>query len=92
VVLDGHQAIEVNRALTGRLHFLRARQHLSAFLVGRFNLELAEEKTRLLLFGRFATERRLRSGQKAETFEFLGFKHVCGVDRGGRFPRSGFQA
>ena len=51
----------------------------------RFNLELAEEKTRLLLFGRFATERRIRNGQKAETFEFLGFKHVCGVDRGGRF-------
>ena len=51
----------------------------------RFNLELAEEKTRLLLFGRFATERRMRNGQKAETFEFLGFKHVCGVDRGGRF-------
>src|SRR5450755_4830391 len=39
----------------------------------RFNLELAEEKTRLLLFGRFATERCIRNGQKAETFEFLGY-------------------
>ena len=27
----------------------------------------------------------MRNGQKPETFEFLGFKHVCGVDRGGRF-------
>jgi RNA-directed DNA polymerase len=51
----------------------------------RFNLELAEEKTRLLLFGRFAAERRSAQGQKPETFEFLGFKHVCGVDRSGKF-------
>jgi len=51
----------------------------------RFNLELAEEKTRLLLFGRFAAATRLRKGQRPETFEFLGFKHVCGTDRRGRF-------
>jgi len=51
----------------------------------RFNLELAEEKTRLLLFGRFAVERSLRNGQKPETFEFLGFKHVCGMGRAGQF-------
>lgn len=51
----------------------------------RFNLELAEDKTRLLLFGRFASATRLRGGQKPETFEFLGFKHVCGTDRRGRF-------
>jgi group II intron reverse transcriptase/maturase len=51
----------------------------------RFNLELAEAKTRLLLFGRFAAERRATHGQRPETFEFLGFKHVCGTDRGGRF-------
>jgi RNA-directed DNA polymerase len=51
----------------------------------RFNLELAEEKTRLMLFGRFAAERRAEYGQKPETFEFLGFKHVCGADRSGRF-------
>lgn len=51
----------------------------------RFNLELAEEKTRLLLFGRFAVATCLRKGQRPETFEFLGFKHVCGVDRRGRF-------
>ena len=51
-----------------------------------FNLELAEEKTRLLLFGRFAAERRAMNGQlRPETFEFLGFKHVCGTDRSGRF-------
>src|ERR1700730_4322650 len=53
--------------------------------LARFNLELAEEKTRLLLFGRFAAERCARIDRRPETFEFLGFKHVCGTDRGGRF-------
>ena len=51
----------------------------------RFNLELAEDKTRLLLFGRFAAAMRGRRGLRPETLEFLGFKHVCGVDRRGRF-------
>jgi RNA-directed DNA polymerase len=51
----------------------------------RFNLELADEKTRLLLFGRFAAAMRAKQGQRPETFEFLGFKHVCGVDRSGKF-------
>jgi RNA-directed DNA polymerase len=41
--------------------------------------------TRLLLFGRFAAERGARIDRRPETFEFLGFKHVCGTDRGGRF-------
>jgi hypothetical protein len=51
-----------------------------------FGLELAEEKTRQLLFGRFAAITRQRYGQgRPETFEFLGFKHVSGVDRSGRF-------
>src|SRR5262245_20564262 len=50
-----------------------------------FNLELAEDKTRLLLFGRFAAATRGRHGLRPETFEFLGLKHVCGVDRSGRF-------
>jgi group II intron reverse transcriptase/maturase len=51
----------------------------------RFNLELAEDKTRLLLFGRFAAAMCATAGRRPETFEFLGFRHVCGVDREGRF-------
>jgi len=51
----------------------------------RFNLELADEKTRLMLFGRFAAERKAEYSAKPETFEFLGFKHVCGTDRRGMF-------
>ena len=52
----------------------------------KFGLELAEEKTRRILFGRFADLTCQRHGLgRPETFEFLGFKHVCGVDRKGRF-------
>jgi RNA-directed DNA polymerase len=50
----------------------------------KFNLELAPEKTRMLLFGRFARERMAEYGKRPETFDFLGFKHVCGVDEKGK--------
>ena len=51
-----------------------------------FGLELAPEKTRLIEFGRFAARDRKRRGDpKPETFEFLGFTHICGKDRHGRF-------
>lgn len=60
-------------------------QHQLRERFAKFNLELAEDKTRLLLFGRFAAATRRKHGRRPETFEFLGFKHVCGVDRTGRF-------
>ena len=44
-----------------------------------FALSLHAEKTRLIEFGKFAAERRARRGAgKPETFDFLGFTHVCG--------------
>jgi group II intron reverse transcriptase/maturase len=52
----------------------------------QFALELHPEKTRLIEFGRFATERRARRGQgKPETFDFLGFTHMCSQTRQGKF-------
>jgi group II intron reverse transcriptase/maturase len=52
----------------------------------KFNLSLNEEKTRLIEFGRFADEnRRGRGGGKPETFNFLGFTHICGKTRNGKF-------
>lgn len=43
-------------------------------------------KTRLIEFGRYAAEKREKRGEgKPETFNFLGFAHVCGVNRDGRF-------
>ncbi len=52
----------------------------------QFGLELHPDKTRLLEFGPFAAEnRRRRGGGKPETFDFLGFTHICGKKRNGRF-------
>jgi group II intron reverse transcriptase/maturase len=52
----------------------------------KFALELAPEKTRLIEFGRLAAWDRARRGlRKPETFEFLGFTHICAKDRHGRF-------
>ncbi len=47
-----------------------------------FGLELHDEKTRLINFGRFAYIRNKEKGLgKAATFEFLGFAHYCGKTR-----------
>jgi group II intron reverse transcriptase/maturase len=47
--------------------------------VRKFGLELHPEKTRLIEFGRYAAERRAKRGKgKPETFNFLGFTHICG--------------
>jgi RNA-directed DNA polymerase len=44
----------------------------------KFNLELHPEKTRLLEFGPYAIQNRQRRGEgKPETFNFLGFTHIC---------------
>lgn len=52
----------------------------------QFALELHEDKTRLLEFGRFAAARRQRRGLgKPETFTFLGFVFICGRSRRGAF-------
>ncbi len=52
----------------------------------RFSLRLHADKTRLIEFGRFAADRRQRRGQgKPETFNFLGFTHICGCARSGAF-------
>jgi RNA-directed DNA polymerase len=51
-----------------------------------FGLRLHPDKTRLIEFGRFAAERRQRRGDgKPETFDFLGFTHICAKTRNERF-------
>jgi RNA-directed DNA polymerase len=45
----------------------------------KFGLELHPDKTRLIEFGRFAAASRKQRGEgKPETFNFLGFTHICG--------------
>jgi RNA-directed DNA polymerase len=54
--------------------------------LARFALELHPDKTRLLRFGRSAAKDRAERGEgKPETFNFLGFTHICGKSRAGRF-------
>jgi len=54
--------------------------------LAKFGLELKAEKTRLIEFGRFAAQRRAERGLgKPETFDFLGFTHICGRTRTGHF-------
>lgn len=55
--------------------------------LAKFGLELHQGKTRLIEFGRFAAANREKRGDgKPETFDFLGFTHICVKTRkGGRF-------
>jgi len=52
----------------------------------KFSLELHPDKTRLIEFGRYAASNRAERGLgKPETFDFLGFTHICGKGRSGQF-------
>ena len=51
--------------------------------MGKFGLELAMDKTKLMSFGRFAKENS-KDG-KTETFDFLGFTFCNGTSRNGKY-------
>ena len=54
--------------------------------MAHFGLSLAEDKCRLIEFGRFAANNRERRSEgKPETFDFLGFTHVCSTNKSGKF-------
>jgi len=101
-VLDEWMETEVRPRLRGEMHLLRyaddaiicfqhredAEQVASMLRkrLAEYGLELQEEKTRLIAFGRFAEERMQRQGQKKPlTFDFLGFTHICARSRKGKF-------
>ncbi len=70
-------------AVLGFEHLAEAERFLEQLRerLGKFGLELHPEKTRLIEFGRYAAERRKRRGErKPETFNFLGFTHICGTN------------
>jgi hypothetical protein len=50
-----------------------------------FGLQLAEEKTRCIEFGRFARENAYKRKEKPQEFTFLGFTHYCGKTKEGYF-------
>ena len=52
--------------------------------LAKFGLELHPDKTRLIEFGRHAARLgQARGVGKPETFDFLGFTHICGKTRTG---------
>ena len=52
----------------------------------KFNLEIAEDKTKIIPFGRFAEKDANQMGnRKPATFDFLGFTHYCGKSKQGYF-------
>ena len=56
--------------------------------LAEFALTLHPDKTRLIEFGKHAAQHRARRGDgKPDTFDFLGFTHICGTTRSGK----GFQ-
>jgi RNA-directed DNA polymerase len=74
--------------IVGFEHEMDARQFWDAMRerLQEFSLSLNPEKTRLIEFGRHAADRRARRGLgKPETFKFLGFIHICGQSRRGKF-------
>ena len=54
--------------------------------LAKFGLEISEEKTKIIEFGRYAQgDRKKRGENKPETFEFLGFTHYCSKSLKGKF-------
>jgi len=51
----------------------------------KFGLQVSENKTKVLKFGRQVWKQTQRSKEKVETFTFLGFTHYCGKSRQGYF-------
>jgi RNA-directed DNA polymerase len=64
----------------------RAMHVALAARLAEFGLELHPDKTRVLRFGRFARQDAPKDGRtRPETFDFLGFTHICAEDREGRY-------
>ena len=53
--------------------------------LNKFGLEISEEKSKIIAFGRKAGKKDDNGGGKPETFDFLGFTHYCSKGNNGRF-------
>ena len=101
-VLDRWFEDEVKPRLKGEAYLIRyaddtvfafqrhddARRFQEVFVkrLARYSLEVSQEKTKLIRFGRFAHRNCQQMDEGApSTFDFLGFTHYCGRDRAGKF-------
>ena len=60
------------------------RQALKTRLEG-FGLKIAEDKSRVIEFGRYVWERARKTGERPDTFDFLGLTHYCDKTRNDKF-------
>lgn len=51
--------------------------------LAKFKLQLAEDKSKIIRFGRYAKQNS--KGKKMETFDFLGFTHINGITRTNKY-------
>ena len=101
-VLDLWFTIKIKRECKGEAYLIRYADDFVCFFenqedaelysrklierLKKFNLEIAEDKTKKLEFGRYAEERRAKRGVgKPDTFDFLGFTHYCSKSKSGKF-------
>jgi len=68
---SGKEAEEFSKALKERL--------------GRYGLKTAENKSKIIEFGRYAWQKAKGQGKGLGTFDFLGFTHYCDKSRKGKF-------
>ena len=67
-------------------HDAKAMREALAERLAQFGLELHPEKTRVIRFGRYAKADSAKDGRRRpETFDFLGFTHLCGTSRKNTF-------
>ena len=84
----GVRILHSTRPVVGFQHKHEAERFLDALKerMKKFGLALHPEKTRLIEFGRFASiNRARRGGSKPETFNFLGFTHICARNQQGTY-------
>jgi len=53
--------------------------------LGKFGLKIAENKSRIIEFGRYVWQKAQRQSKRVATFDFLGFTHYCDKTRNGKF-------
>lgn len=60
--------------------------HALKLRLAKFKLEIAEDKTKIIPFGRNAEENsKHKGGGNPPTFDFLGFTHYCSKSKKGKF-------
>lgn len=53
--------------------------------LGKFGLKIADDKSRIIEFGRDVWQRAQKTNKRVATFDFLGFTHYCDKTRKGKF-------